>query len=314
MAEGRTTLRRRLLGLLPRVGVRVTDLAPGISVLSRRKTVRSRPLFPGTYLVQAGPKRKAVEVTSIADETVLIRRPGHRPWPEVMLAERQLIQSVVPGVLMAHFERYDVNCVLDVGANKGQYAQRLRKAGFTGRIASFEPVPEEFARLSAAAADDPLWTVHQVALGAENGVLEMYVTPGTLSSPLPATEFGGQRFPSLRTTEVQEVPVRRLEDMLDELLAGVTEPRTFLKMDTQGYDVQVFRGLGKRTNEIVGLQSEVALMQLYEGMPRMGEALALYEGAGFEVSGLYPVNREENSHRVLEFDCLMVRAEALEGR
>jgi hypothetical protein len=102
--------------------------------------------------------------------------------------------------------------------------------------------------------------------------------------------------------------------MLDEVLDGLDDPRPFLKMDTQGYDVEVFRGLGKRAREIVALQSEVALMQLYEGMPRMAEALAVYEEAGFEVSGMYPVNREENSGRVLEFDCLMVRADAVDGR
>ena len=108
--------------------------------------------------------------------------------------------------------------------------------------------------------------------------------------------------------------MRRLEDLLDEVLHGLPDPRPFLKMDTQGYDVEVFRGLGKRAREFVGLQSEVALMRLYEGMPRMAEALAVYEEAGFEVSGMYPVNREENSGRVLEFDCLMVRADALDGR
>jgi len=313
MADGRTTLRRRLLRLLPALGVRVTDVTSGVALLSRSQVPRSRRLLPGADLIETG-RKKAVEVTTFADDTVLLRRPGRRPWRQAMKAERELIQSLIPGVLMAHFDRYGVNCVLDVGANKGQYARKLRRAGFTGLIASFEPVPEEFARLSAAAADDPLWTVHAVALGSANGSLEMHVTPGTLSSPLPATDFGGQRFPSLKKTEVHEVPVRRLEDMLDEILETVPNPRPFLKMDTQGYDVEVFKGLGKRARDFVGLQSEVALMQLYEGMPRMAEALAVYEEAGFEVSGMYPVNREDNSGRVLEFDCLMVRAEALEAR
>jgi hypothetical protein len=108
------------------------------------------------------------------------------------------------------------------------------------------------------------------------------------------------------------VPVRRLDHLLDEALAGLSGPRPFLKMDTQGFDVEVFRGLGDRTREFVGLQSEVALMQLYEGMPRLPEALAVYESAGFEISGMYPVNRENRSGRVLEFDCLMVRADALD--
>jgi FkbM family methyltransferase len=313
MGDGRATLRRRLVRLLPALGVRVTDLTSGVALLSRSPATRSRPLLPGAFLVETS-RRADLDLTTAGDDTVLVSRAARPRWRQTMTTERTLIQSLVPGVLMAHFARYGVNCVLDVGANRGQYARRLRRAGYTGRIVSFEPVPEEFARLSAAAAGDPAWLVRPVALGSQDGSLEMYVTPGTLSSPLPATDFGGRRFPSLRETERHEVPVRRLEDLLDEVLDGLPGPRPFLKMDTQGYDVEVFRGLGKRAREFVGLQSEVALMRLYEGMPRMAEALAVYEEAGFEVSGMYPVNREENSGRVLEFDCLMVRADALDGR
>jgi FkbM family methyltransferase len=303
------TLRRRLLRLFPALGVRVADLAPGLAVLSRSPRTRTRPLLPEAFLVESG-RGAALEVTTLGDDTALLTR-GRRRWRTTMTTERELMQVFLPQVLMAHFDRYAVNCVFDVGANRGQYARRLRRAGYRGRIVSFEPVPDEFARLRAAAADDPAWIVHDVALGASDGTLEMHVVPGTLSSPLPATEFGEQRFPALRGTTRHEVPVRRLADLMDEVLAGLPDPRPFLKMDTQGYDVEVFRGLGDRAAEFVGLQSEVALMQLYEGMPRLADALAVYEAAGFEVSGMYPVNREERSGRVLEFDCLMVRADAL---
>lgn len=69
----------------------------------------------------------------------------------------------------------------------------------------------------------------------------------------------------------------------------------------------MFAGLGERVADFVGLQSEVALLQIYEGMPRMPEALAAYEAAGFEITALYPVSRDRRTARVLEFDCVMVR-------
>ena len=93
--------------------------------------------------------------------------------------------------------------------------------------------------------------------------------------------------------------------MLDEVLATVRRadggrPRVFLKMDTQGFDLEVFGGLGEWQQDVVGLQSEVALLLIYEGMPRMREALDVYEAAGYEISGLYPVTRRARrpSHRV----------------
>jgi hypothetical protein len=99
----------------------------------------------------------------------------------------------------------------------------------------------------------------------------------------------------------------RLDAVLDEVLAPVADPRPYLKLDTQGYDLEVFAGLGERVADFVGMQSEVALLQIYEGMPRMPEALAAYESAGFEITALYPVSRDMRTARVLEFDCVMVR-------
>ena len=47
-------------------------------------------------------------------------------------------------------ERIDL--LLDVGANEGQYALRMRRAGFQGRIVSFEPLSDAFAALERRAA------------------------------------------------------------------------------------------------------------------------------------------------------------------
>src|SRR4030095_12017516 len=96
----------------------------------------------------------------------------------------------------------------------------------------------------------------------------------------------------------------------EELFGGAPPPRCFLKMDTQGYDLEVFAGLGRWIEHVVGLQSEVAAIPLYTGMPRMAEAIARYEAAGFELTGLFPLSRDEPTGRVIEFDCVMVHASA----
>ncbi len=63
------------------------------------------------------------------------------------------------------FARFDVDCVFDVGANSGQYADRLRsKVGFHGVIVSFEPVPALASRLREKAERDPQWLIEECAL------------------------------------------------------------------------------------------------------------------------------------------------------
>jgi len=208
--------------------------------------------------------------------------------------------------------RYRVDCVVDVGANKGQYVRLLRRAGYQGRVISFEPVPEMFAQLAAAAAADELWDVHQVALGREDGELEMNVVPGTLSSLLPPSAFGSARYERFHEATTVAVPVRRLDGMLAEILPEDTgAARILLKFDTQGFDLEAFAGATGMLDQVVALQSEVALLTIYEHMPRMAEALSTYEAAGFEVTGLFPVSREARTGRTLEYDCVMVRADRI---
>jgi FkbM family methyltransferase len=230
------------------------------------------------------------------------------PGPGDRATEKDLYAYVLARHLAHVFDLYGVNCVLDVGANRGQYAAGLRRAGYTGRIVSFEPVPDVAERLRKASRRDRSWTVHEIALGREDGTLTLNVVPGTMSSSLPATSFGARRYAQLREPVLHEVPARRLDNLLDEILDGLDDPRPFLKLDTQGFDLEVFAGLGERAAQFVGMQSEVALLQIYEGMPRLPEALAAYEAAGFEVSGFFPVSRESRTARVLEFDCVLVRA------
>jgi FkbM family methyltransferase len=225
--------------------------------------------------------------------------------------ERHVFDELQRVQLPALFEMYGVNCVLDVGAHEGEYARRLRAGGYRGRIVSFEPVPRAFAELERGAADDAEWHVRQTALGRNDGTMTMNAVPGTLSSLREPTKFGARRYKRLRDPDPVDVEVRRLDGMLDELLHGLEHPRPYLKLDTQGFDLDVFAGAGDRIAEFVGMQSELALMQIYEGMPRLPEALGVFEGAGFDVAAMYPVSRQGKTGRVLEFDCVMVRGSLL---
>ena len=258
--------------------------------------------------------RLGYDVDRVYPGAALVRRRSASPRgerPEWILEEQRIFEYLQRTQLPAVFDMYGVNCVIDVGAHEGQYAQGLRAGGYKGRIVSFEPTPDAFAVLERKAADDKRWAVHRLALGREDGSTTMNVVPGTLSSLLPPTKFGAGRYPKLQEAEEIAVEVRRLDGMLDAALEGIDRPRPYLKLDTQGFDLDVFAGAGERVEQFVGMQSEVALMEIYKGMPRMPEALAAYEDAGFEIAALYPVSRQTRTARVLEYDCVMVRASAI---
>ena len=152
--------------------------------------------------------------------------------------------------------------------------------------------------------------MYRCGLGREETTAEIHVGWQTMNSLLPASDYGRNRYSRFAKPDTEEIRVRRLDEVMAEALDGLADPRPYLKMDTQGYDLEVFAGAGERIAEFAGMQSEVAVLKLYEGSPGMGEAVAVYEAAGFGITGMYPVTREATTGRVIEFDCVMMRAEA----
>lgn len=221
-----------------------------------------------------------------------------------------LVRVPLPGShgreLMNTLRRHRINCVLDVGARHGEFAGELRALGFDGHIFSFEPVKENFEALSRRMQGDPRWKGFNVALGSEAAELELNVTSGSaMSSFLEPNDYAKAQFvEDSRIARKETVEVRPLGTLLPKITAVQPDPRCYLKLDTQGWDLQVFRGLGPARGLISALQSEVSVKPIYESMPTYTEAVAEYQTGGFELVGLYPVHHDSRG-AVIEFDCLM---------
>src|SRR5690242_19513073 len=82
---------------------------------------------------------------------------------------------------------HDINLVLDVGANTGQFGQNLRALGYTGHIVSFEPLSGAHRVLVKTASRDKKWSVPQkVAIGGHSGTVEIHVSANSVSSSVLA--------------------------------------------------------------------------------------------------------------------------------
>jgi FkbM family methyltransferase len=213
-------------------------------------------------------------------------------------------------MLKTMFRDLGVNLVIDVGANEGQFGRSLREF-YDGPIISFEPVADTFKRLQAKAAGDSQWTVVRSALGVRDSTMTMRVPKNSVfSSLLPLNNYSARRFGQVEEeSRSEEVQVRRLDDLLRTMGVNVCDRRLFLKLDTQGFDLEVFEGAQGILDAVVAMQSEVSLVAIYEGIPHWTTSVAKYEAAGYGVAAMYPVTREE--WRVIEFDCLMVKVPQL---
>ena len=81
--------------------------------------------------------------------------------------------------------------------------------------------------------------------------------------------------------------------------------RLYLKMDTQGFDLEVVRGAPAVLPTVRALQTEASILPLYQGMPSWITAVETLQGLGFEISGFFPVSTDPNM-RLIEVDCVMV--------
>jgi len=211
--------------------------------------------------------------------------------------------------LLTMFSTFRVNCVFDVGAHRGLYASFLRAAGFEGRIVSFEPIRRNFLELQERSSADPKWHAYPIALGDQVGTVPMNVTRRTeFCSFLSPNDYCKTQFgDAAEVVETEIVQIERLDRIFDECVQGICAPKVFLKTDTQGYDLKVLEGAVGRSDFIEALQSEISFRRIYDGMPNFVESIAGMARMGFELSGLFPVTRDERL-RIIEMDCIMVKS------
>lgn len=218
------------------------------------------------------------------------------------LPERILRGLVEHAQVRDWLRRLNVNCVIDVGANVGQFAYLLRRLGYDKRIISFEPHPGAFSTLTARFGEDRQWRGWPYALGPRDGASTFMLNESSdLSSFLPG------RNANWHVTPIQ-VEMRRLDTIFDNLVEGINEPRVFLKMDTQGYDLNVLAGATGSINHVVLLQSEISVFSLYEGMKPYYDSLQEFSRLGFSLADLALVTRTRE-RLVLEYDALLVRTD-----
>jgi FkbM family methyltransferase len=198
-----------------------------------------------------------------------------------------------------------INLVLDVGANTGQFVSELRAAGYGGRIISFEPLSSAYTQLRSHAEGDPNWTIaDRTAIGAETGVVEIHVSGNSVSSSiLDMLPSHSQAEPQSGFVGTESVPVKRLDD----LCALSPTDRVLLKIDVQGYERQVLDGAKRVLGSCSAVISEMSLVPLYEGQVLAREMWDLLAVQDFEAWSLEPGFRNPETGRMLQIDGIFVR-------
>jgi len=234
----------------------------------------------------------------------VLRRLGHGlPY------EAYLNRYVFSYHLAKLFRRLEVQCVIDVGAHQGGYGRFLRdEVGYVGLILSFEPAQANLVKLQAMARGDPKWRVFPIALGSadKQGTLNLMQASVLNSFLQPEPETVPDFAIHNRVVGTEVVAMRRLDSVVPEIEAEHALGPIYLKVDTQGFDFEVLQGATDVLDRSCGVQTEASVKPLYKGSVPYPRVLAFLEERGFEVTGMFPVARDELL-RLVEFDLVMAR-------
>ena len=212
----------------------------------------------------------------VVDVHLALQRPVPQPTGSVAPAERPVSgPREAVGALAKHLP--DAVVGVDAGVRWG-FPDAWEALGAHVRLIGFDPDREECARLAQRYAARIDATLVALALGAQAGTAtyRTYAFAGinTMLDPVVPTSAHGDEQP-LATEAVQVVT---LDAWIAEHDVGRVDA---LKLDTQGYELEILRGATATLEHVRVIDVEVALNPLFAGGPLLGDVDALLRARGF---------------------------------
>ena len=204
--------------------------------------------------------------------------------------------------------RLNIGVIVDVGANRGQFARMITGFFPQAELYCFEPLDEPFQELSAW-AETQGGKVHclQSALGEQEGEMEMHLheqhTPS--SSLLAATDTCHRLYPQTAAEHLTPIRVTTLDRVLDDVLQSLSGD-ILLKLDVQGFEDRVLRGGARVLPRCRAVLLEVCLDPLYDGQADFQELSQLLYHAGFHYAGNFDQVYGDDG-RVVFLDAVFVK-------
>lgn len=201
---------------------------------------------------------------------------------------------------------YQIDLMVDVGANSGQYATSVRNAGYTKQLISFEPLSNAFSKLKKAATGDAAWEVFNLGLGSTKQELMINVSENLASSSfLSVTSLSTNAEPLSDFIGTEKVSVVRLDNFLMERVHSFTN--IFLKIDVQGFELEVLKGAEGILKNVKAIQLEMSFVSLYKGGPLYSDILTWVRDNDFEVYSIIPGFRNLESGQLLQADGIFIK-------
>jgi FkbM family methyltransferase len=221
-----------------------------------------------------------------------------RPYTAATHPDKRLANSL---------KYFDIDLILDIGANVGQFAQSVLDNGYSGKIISFEPIKNCHEKLTQKAKSVKNWVIYdQGAIGSKEEWVEINISKNSVSSSIlgiKKAHIEGE--PDSKYIAKEKVKVRRLDDVIR---AEDFFKKIFIKIDVQGFEMEVLKGGQNVLNQASLVSIELSLVPMYENNGIIYTDVIKYmEDHGFYLFGVQTGFVNKETGQVLQADGLFAK-------
>ncbi len=210
-----------------------------------------------------------------------------------------LLTRIAPSIEHEHLfkdKKYDI--VIDVGANIGQFSL-LASVESSAIIYAFEPNKEALKKFKINFHNNNKVKLFNFALGEKETSKSFYITnKNDSSSLLEPIEKELNKFGKIKVENVENITIQRA----DEILNKYNLDNSILKIDVQGYELNVLQGFEKIIDKIDTIYCECSFIEFYKDQPLVFEIINFLSNKSFDLITIY--NPEIRNNKVIQSDFL----------
>ena len=186
--------------------------------------------------------------------------------------------------------------VLDIGAFHGNWARACLSVFPNAGITCIEPQNEPQKSLYALASGNPKLQIIQTLLGAKKRDRVLFGEQGSGSSVLLSVPG--------------KAGVRPMTTIDHLIQTGTCAPPELLKLDVQGYELEVLEGWTIEVERCQIIQCEVSLLPLIPGAPLLEEVVSYLARRGFLMWDVDELIRAPSDGAVWQIDALFCKKDS----
>ena len=170
--------------------------------------------------------------------------------------------------------------IVDIGSNKGQFILLMEKIFPNKIVYSFEPIIEMINKQKKFFEYKKNITFHNLALGSSICFKEFLITSRMDSSSFLKVVSNTNKSKNYSVIEKRDIKVSTLDEIF--LNEKISHP-ILIKMDVQGYELEVLKGANDLLKKIDYLLLEVSDNEMYQNQPTEKIIVEYLKNFNFEI-------------------------------